>query len=247
MIKIKGIYCFLNKINNKRYIGQSINIEERYKQHIRNIRNPKFNFPLYNSLRKEGLENYDFVILEECPDATPHELDKREIYWISYYDSYNNGYNLTKGGKGVVNNGYKIHEEDVLRISELLECTNTSMTDIAKEFHVSIGLISLINDGKCWTEVTNKKFYPIRPKGGRAQGERVNTSKATDAEVLTIRKRYVNETLNEIYIDYEDRYSYSGFRKLIYGTSDKHIPYYVKRQKKWFLNGTCIDYPSGGE
>ena len=35
-----GIYCFTNRINNKKYIGQSVNLEERYKSHLRNYNNP---------------------------------------------------------------------------------------------------------------------------------------------------------------------------------------------------------------
>lgn len=49
-------------------------------------------------MRKYGIENFIFSEIECCDDIL---LDEREIYWISYFDSYNNGYNSTIGGKGV--------------------------------------------------------------------------------------------------------------------------------------------------
>ena len=92
-----GIYSITNKINGKRYIGQSINIDNRWKEHIRNIDNPNKNNTIYKALRKYGLENFIFEVLEECTES---ELDDKEIYWIEYYDSYNNGYNMNTGGNG---------------------------------------------------------------------------------------------------------------------------------------------------
>jgi len=48
-------------------------------------------------MKKYGIENFKFEIIEECSDE---EVDTREIYWIDYYDTFKNGYNLTRGGEG---------------------------------------------------------------------------------------------------------------------------------------------------
>ena len=69
-----GIYSITNKINGKRYIGQSINIDNRWKEHIRNIDNPNKNNIIYKALRKYGLENIIFEVLEECTES---ELDDK--------------------------------------------------------------------------------------------------------------------------------------------------------------------------
>ncbi len=97
-----GIYKITNQINNKVYVGQSINIYKRWSehkaQHIWN--NPNYhgyNYPLYRAFRKYGLDNFIFEVIEECDND---ELNAREIYWIQYYDSCNNGYNQTIGGGG---------------------------------------------------------------------------------------------------------------------------------------------------
>jgi group I intron endonuclease len=52
---------------------------------------------IYNALLKYGYDDFEKVVLEECPKKL---LNEREIYWIDYYDSVNNGYNIRKGGNG---------------------------------------------------------------------------------------------------------------------------------------------------
>lgn len=101
---ICGIYKITNLVNGKIYIGQSQDIYRRWTQHKKigkskrgynNYRNQ----PLYRALRKYGIHNFSFEIIEICNQAM---VSEREIYWIDYYDCtiYNNkGYNLTHGGE----------------------------------------------------------------------------------------------------------------------------------------------------
>ena len=96
---ISGIYCIENKINHKKYIGQSVNIYQRRNQHKNELlRNCHDNDYLQKSFNKYGLDNFEFYILEEC---TPENLDKREIYYINHYHTLddNYGYNLKAGGQ----------------------------------------------------------------------------------------------------------------------------------------------------
>lgn len=93
-IKLCGIYCIENIINHKKYIGQSIDIKARWAQHRRASVIARDTF-LYQSMRKHGLDNFKFYIIEEC---SKEQLNDREMYWIKYYDSYKNGYNMTPGG-----------------------------------------------------------------------------------------------------------------------------------------------------
>lgn len=89
-----GIYKITNKINGKQYIGQSINLEHRLNEH----RRCEGDSYIHNAIKKYGLENFDFEIIE----LTSKELlNEREKFWIAYYDSYNKGYNLTLGGEEV--------------------------------------------------------------------------------------------------------------------------------------------------
>ena len=102
-----GIYKITNTINNKIYIGLSSNIEERWKAHKKRYKietDKEYEKHLYRSFRKYGLDAFTFEIIEEC---SVEELANREIYWISYYDSYANGYNETPGGEIICIGGEK--------------------------------------------------------------------------------------------------------------------------------------------
>jgi group I intron endonuclease len=63
-----GIYKITNIINNHCYIGQSRNIQKRWKNHIsasHNCNEKSYEYPLYRAIRKYGVENFSFDILEE--------------------------------------------------------------------------------------------------------------------------------------------------------------------------------------
>lgn len=90
-----GIYLITNNLNNKKYVGQSLDIEDRWKRHIRDSK--KSDFVIYRAIRKYGIENFSFEVLEEC---AADELNEKEIYWVDKLGTYNNGYNMTLGGGG---------------------------------------------------------------------------------------------------------------------------------------------------
>lgn len=91
-----GIYKIKNLLNGKLYIGQSVDIESRWRIHVVELKNNcHHNARLQNAWNKYGEENFDFSIIEECKSD---QLNVREIYWIDKLDSYKNGYNLTIGG-----------------------------------------------------------------------------------------------------------------------------------------------------
>lgn len=109
-----GIYKITNKINNKVYVGQSHFIETRWESHKRNAfykNSHSYNYILYKAIRKYGVENFSFEIIEEC---SSEELNKREKYWIDFYNSYKQGYNMTLGGEG----NLKIDYNQVLSLWE---------------------------------------------------------------------------------------------------------------------------------
>ena len=141
-----GIYKIENLINGNKYIGQSQNINQRWRSH-RAYAETK-DTPLYKAIRKYGIENFSFEILEECKIE---ELNDKEVYWINFYDSYRNGYNQTIGGDGN-RHSVKLSEEQVFEIYKRLEGIET-MEKIAKDYNVSHVTISNINTG-----MMNKKF-----------------------------------------------------------------------------------------
>lgn len=95
--------------NNKVYIGQSVNIENRWMHHKSELNNNKhINDYLQNAWNKYGQDSFCFIVIEECLED---ELNDKEIYYINKYDSMNNGYNLCAGGNGI--RGYKHTAEEI--------------------------------------------------------------------------------------------------------------------------------------
>ena len=127
-----GIYKITNKLNGKVYIGQSIDIDTRWRQHI----NAKDNVLIHKSIQKYGAENFSFELLLECPADM---LDVWERDMIALYDCISpKGYNLTEGGGGC-----KCSEETRLKMSNarkgihLSEETRLKMSNIRKGIHLS--------------------------------------------------------------------------------------------------------------
>lgn len=92
------IYKITNNINNKVYIGQTVQkIQNRFYQHCAtNCSEAVKNMAIHRAIHKYGKTTFTMEVLESCPKKM---LDEREKFWINYYDSYNNGYNSTLGGK----------------------------------------------------------------------------------------------------------------------------------------------------
>lgn len=103
---MKVIYVMENKINQKKYIGQTNNFQKRMIGHRSDANNPKshsYSTPLSNAIRKYGWENFNNYIIEELPDETEYSyVDEREKYFIKHFHSLTteNGYNITIGGQG---------------------------------------------------------------------------------------------------------------------------------------------------
>lgn len=153
-----GIYKITNIINGKCYIGQSVNIHKRWNNHksaCYNTNAHEYNYYLYRAMRKYGIENFTFEIIEECSQEL---LDEREIFWISYYDSYVNGYNETEGGN-YAKHYIKITPQQLTEIDNLLKCSQLSIQEIADRFQVSYEMIQGINTGRHWHR--NNIDYPI--------------------------------------------------------------------------------------
>lgn len=90
-----GIYKITNIKTKECYIGQAINISDRFKQHCKfacGIDTPAGN-KLYKAMQEYGIQNFSWEVLEEVPPAT---LNEKEDYYIQLYDAVNFGYNSIK-------------------------------------------------------------------------------------------------------------------------------------------------------
>ena len=93
------LYIITNKINGKRYVGQTIQtLQKRWIAHCCNS-NPSS--LIGKSINKRGKENFDIRILSICNSL--EEMNSREIYYIKLFNTLNpNGYNLAPGGRNSI-------------------------------------------------------------------------------------------------------------------------------------------------
>ena len=122
MDHLSGIYRIYNTVNGKSYVGQSQNIECRWKEHKRTLRTNKAkNLHLQRSWNQYGEDSFVFEVLEFCDIAM---LNEREQFWIAYFDSFHSGYNMNAGGGG--NRGYQWSEESRRRASEAAKIVHST-------------------------------------------------------------------------------------------------------------------------
>lgn len=131
------IYKIQNLINDSVYIGQTVKtVEKRFQQHRNNYDKPYFSqLTLYKAFKKYGLENFSFEVIEETENE---KLDEREKYWIDYYDSYKNGYNMTLGGRLIelykwdlqeIIDLYHIHKS-ARKVAEIIGCDHSTIDNL---------------------------------------------------------------------------------------------------------------------
>lgn len=255
MVSVLGdIYLITNKVTGMMYVGQTkYSADRRFKEHVHNALNTKRNLHLYNSMRKYGIENFELTILETCVDESM--LDEREMYYIDKYDTFNSGYNYTKGGGGV--RGYHHSKETRLKmgasISNAMWKINTpertakiiaaqkgrSFTEEHKQ-HIkeSIGDRYGKNNpfyGKHHSSCTKRKISDSKIIYNVCQYENgilLNTfSSVENAAMYCIESGYTCAKLRSVM--YRIYYTCIGKQKECYGFNWKYLE-------------KCIDYPESG-
>lgn len=232
-----GIYKITEKNNPTNfYIGQSNNIERRFKEHIYKT-SKQSRIPFDDKITEKGNEAFDYEVLEEC---SINQLNDKEKYWIEKLNALQSG-NKQKGGSqniiGENNPKAKMTEQDVIRIRQAY-MNHEHQKDVYKEFQnkIAFGTFQNIWQGRSWSHIMpevftqeNKQYYIYQ----NSQGSNGASAQFTDEEVIAIRERYVNQTAKQIYKDYENRVSYQTFQAMLWGRSYSTLPIYKKKEKKW--------------
>lgn len=157
------IYIIRNTINDKVYIGQTSDMEQRWIRHISDANNKQRTL-IAKAMASFGVSNFYYEFLER--GIATEDLDSREIYWIKLIGSREpNGYNVTVGGVGTgggiesVCSRFKT-EEEFMEVVDDIRSTDMTFDDIAKKYGVSGSTISTINTGAYYRRDDFK--YPLR-------------------------------------------------------------------------------------
>jgi len=196
------IYLITNTANGKTYVGQHCgDRDSRWKQHLKTAQKVDTPLPLHRAMRKYGPEKFSYEVLEEVPlSKGPEYLNEREIYWIKEKKSFigENGYNVTRGGQGIVS--YYCSSQRSKKLSDSLDKKNYGQydpytgqlikiwekaTDAQRElgvwprhmkhasnWHTGEGRFGKTAGGFMWLVLDNGQEFPefITPLGSRGSG-----------------------------------------------------------------------------
>lgn len=137
-----GIYCIQNLINGKRYIGKSVNVELRLRQHRSALQGDVYskatNKALWASVQKYGYRNFHIGIIELLPQDDLR-LAERELYWMDWYKSYDRdfGYNLIRQSCEIASyseEARKLHGQKMAEINRGRKRTEEQKERMRKSF-----------------------------------------------------------------------------------------------------------------
>ena len=182
---MSSVYIITNLLDGKRYIGKTdLTVGERWKKHNSYSVSLKNRY-ITRAIRKYGKDN--FSIKEIAANLTPEQANEAEKLFISEYDTFRNGYNLTEGGEGI--SGFRLTEEQRKNISETQKARWAKPEERAKQRLRKLGSATwnkgISNSPEARAKMSANSFlgnkthckngHPLagdnlylRPKGGRA-------------------------------------------------------------------------------
>lgn len=170
--RICGVYSITNTVNNKIYIGSSVDIYGRWVNHELNLnKNTHHNSYLQRAWNKYGKENFKFEIIEKCPKDKRIEVEQK---WYEYYKSGDRkyGYNMCEVIKGPSNattmdelkNGKApLSYEQFLQVVEAFTTTTDPLSQISNRVGVTYDyLYDMFKKHVCGELTREYDFLPRR-------------------------------------------------------------------------------------
>lgn len=160
----KCIYMIRNDINNKVYIGQAIDVKQRFQSHCKPSAWELNNDLVGKAIQKYGKEHF---VCEVLVYDTENYNELESLYIQKYNSLVPNGYNIGLGGeeppimRGTSHPESILTDEQVEELTKDLMYTNISFVDLANKYgYASNGMISAFNSGKTYHRDCIQ--YPIR-------------------------------------------------------------------------------------
>lgn len=192
-----GIYQITNLVNGKRYIGLSNNIKRRFMEHKTPKNFCSKNNVLYKSIRKYGLSNFYFEVLEEVENI--ESLPQREVFWI---DKLKPEYNMNDGGLG--NCGFTVSKETKSKLKSIGKSQWLSKSSEEKNFIISNNLKGPRNKHEVLPETRAKLALA---NIGKKQSEETKRKRSESMKIATIGNKNGNKKVIAIKNGIETIYS----------------------------------------
>lgn len=236
-----GIYKITNLLNGKVYIGQSKDIYVRYNQHHKyEYKNEsRADFHLYQAFKKYGLDNFSIEVVELCPQ---NELNDKEIYWIEYYDSFKQGYNMTAGGSNL---SPSIHSAEVEQKRKQTrektqalvgenhpraKLTNEEVLNIRQRYSMGENIQSIYQDYKniyenigTFQQIVLGKHYSEVGNIPTALEKKMANSKFTAEDIIEMRRLYYTENITQAALARQYNISQSSVKDIVNRVSYKEV------------------------
>ena len=233
---ISGIYIITNDINNKVYVGQATDCYRRWIGHLWDAKNldTRQGSGVDYAIAKYGEEHFKISLLEQVDDVAL--LDEREIYWIDKYNSYEEGYNRTRGGHQLHGEDHpraKISEADVINIRDMYNAHYkfSEVLELYKDHDIQERGLQKIWKGETWTLTHMDVYTPENKEWHRTKG--VGHSKDQIGLSPNDRK-LTQEEIDQIYADYQAGYTITELTRKYnrdYGVIEKYINHPVMTEK----------------
>ncbi len=232
-----GIYSLYWEEPDLIYIGLSSNIERRFRAHIYTLElGVHDNFKVQNTFNKYGIPTQS--ILEEC---SVEELNDRESYWITEFNSINLGLNIIEGGGasyGCNHTTSKYSKMQILKVLVLLAKTDNTINSISERTKVQKSTVSSIINKKVHTWLHKYPEYYALATRNRTNSANYNravarvgigTKKYSYTFISPTGDKYehicVSSFIREIGCFESEQLAKQGFSNIIHGR--------VKTYKKW--------------
>lgn len=220
-----SIYILRNKINLKIYVGQTNNLKRRLSRHKNEAFVKLNNKPLYQSIRKHSLDNFEMIEIEQ---HLKEEIDEAEQFWVAFFQSNKRefGYNLTAGGslynKTVV---IKPRTPTMLGKHHTPETKQRMSEDRKGEKNAFYGKKHTDQSKQLMSNNPNRKYFGANNPfyGKRIIGSDSPLAKLTNEIVVQIRTLH-KEVMNFVQLSKKYNVSETTISRVIRRISWDHVP-----------------------
>lgn len=156
------IYCYTNKFNQHKYVGQTNNLQRRIREHswcLKNESSTSYNALLHKKMRQYGEENFNIEVLETIYSNDLEEVNKREQYWIQQLQTFRGtglGYNSDFGGGKKPSSMFTL--EEIQKIKDEIK-SGVSYLDLQQKYSISASFLSSLNHGVYF--YNENEIYPL--------------------------------------------------------------------------------------